>query len=211
MFRPIGFFQIILHPSPSATVPIRNTSPIHASEIRSFLSIIRNRVSSENKINKYYGELHCVLHRRFSSGRYNSPQQVSETSSVPFIREFRKVEIQHVSETLHCYSERTQLVDHYNISKNLNVKFIRFFGVTVHNKTELTGICWFSDNTTMVLHSVDFQNFQNQPRVSITTGTSRFCLAERPVVRRANLRRVNIGNGKEGGRKKLSEIFQQLR
>ena len=70
-----------------------------------------------------------------------------------------------------------------------NWAIIRFLAVTVHNKTELTALCWLSDNTTMMLHSVDFQNFQKQPRVSIITAKSRFCLAERPVVRRANLRK----------------------
>jgi len=95
-----------------------------------------------------------------------------------------------------------------NTLKNLNVKFETFLAVTVHNKTELTAIWWLSDNTTKMLHSVDFQK---QPQLPIIRGKRRFCLAERPVVGRANLRRVNIGNGKEGGRKKLSEIFQQRR
>jgi len=44
--------------------------------------------------------------------------------------------------------------------KHLNVKFKTFLAVTVHNKTELTAICWLSDNTTTMMHSVDFQNFQ---------------------------------------------------
>jgi hypothetical protein len=85
MSRPTGFFLMSLPPSPSATVSIQNSSPKHASEIRSFLSIIRNRVNPWTQLNTHFGELLCVQHRRFSSGRYGSPQQVSETSSVPIL------------------------------------------------------------------------------------------------------------------------------
>jgi hypothetical protein len=81
---------------------------------------------------------------------------------------------------------------------------------TVQNKTKLTGICWLSDNTTMILHSIDFQNVQQQPRVSIVT-RSRFCLAERPAVKGAYLRELNIGKRKDGGKKELDKIFLQCR
>ena len=114
MSRHFGFFLMSLPPSPSATVSIQNSSPKPASEIRFFFSIIKNRFYPENQLNTHLGELLCVQHRRFSSGRYSSPQQVSETSSVLFIRKFRTVEKQHISEILNCYSELTQLVDHYN-------------------------------------------------------------------------------------------------
>lgn len=70
-------------------------------------------------------------------------------------------------------------------------------------------IHWLSENTIIILHRIDLQLFQNQLRVSIMAGKGRFCLAEHPIVKRANLHRVNIGNGKEGGKKKLSETFQQ--